>query len=339
MKTSSEVWSFVHLPDGRPDGTALKMASEARRLARLIGGQPCGVTLADVGEDDPTVRELERFGLRKIYCAADASDHGAGPEWAAEAIGALVGAHEPTLLMFPATSVGADIGARVAARLRRGFIANCIDFDWNGEKLTARSSISGGKAHLRATWASAEPYVATMDVASLEAIADHVPDDRIAVVRNESATTRPPTRTRSVRRWRLPPDEIDLTEADFVIGVGRPVDRSRHLESIQALADRLGATVGGSRVAVFQGTVPRERQIGSSGKWIKPRVYLTLGVSGASYHVMGIKGAKHIIAVNSDPGAPIFKLAELEVVGDFHEVVSALLSAAPAPPPSEGEET
>jgi electron transfer flavoprotein alpha subunit len=122
-----------------------------------------------------------------------------------------------------------------------------------------------------------------------------------------------------------------LTEAELVIGLGRPIDRQQHLPSIQELADRLGATVGASRVAVFQGTLPPSKQIGSSGKWIQPQVYLTLGISGASYHLMGIKGAKHIIAVNTDPDAPIFKLAELGVVRNFEEIVSALLAATASP--------
>ena len=84
-------------------------------------------------------------------------------------------------------------------------------------------------------------------------------------------------------------------------------------------------------MSVFQGTLPVSKQIGASGKWIKPQVYLTLGISGASYHLMGIKGAQHIIAVNSDPDAPILKVAELGVIGDFQKVVAALLATSQEP--------
>jgi electron transfer flavoprotein alpha subunit len=231
--------------------------------------------------------------------------------------------------MFPATSVGADIRARVAAQLHGGLIANCVDFSWDGKQLTARSTSSGGKAHSIATWTAGGVRLATMHMASLEAIAQDGEVDAAELV--QSAATEGQLRTRSVQRWRLPPDEIDLTEAEFIIGVGRPVDRERDLPLIRELADRIGATVGGSRVSVFQGTLPVSKQIGASGKWIKPQVYLTLGISGASYHLMGIKGAQHIIAVNSDPDAPILKVAELGVIGDFQKVVAALLATSQEP--------
>ncbi|MEZ5122777.1 MAG: electron transfer flavoprotein subunit alpha/FixB family protein [Solirubrobacterales bacterium] len=326
---AAEVWSYIQLTDGRLDETARKMASEAFRVARLIGATPGAVALAAAGQDDPAVAELLRHGVEQVRLGRPAGPDGAGPDWAGAELAALVETHRPTLVLFPATSVGADVAARVAARLRCGVIANCVDFEVDGDRLVARAVVGGGKAHRKATWASGGVRIATMDMGSLEAIAQDVPG-AVTVTPAPSDPAGRLVRVRSVRRWRLPPDEIDLTEADFVLGVGRPVDRERDLPAIQVLADRLGATVGGSRVAVFQGTVPRTRQIGSSGKWIRPTVYLMLGISGASYHMMGIKGAKHIIAVNRDPDAPIFKVAELGVVGDFAEVVAALLAASEA---------
>jgi electron transfer flavoprotein alpha subunit len=136
-------------------------------------------------------------------------------------------------------------------------------------------------------------------------------------------------------RWRLPPAEIDLAEAQFIIGVGKGVHQES-MAAVRALAERVGAAVGGSRMAVFQGLVPLDRQIGSTGRWISPEVYLTLGISGASYHVMGIRGAKHIIAVNTDRNAPILKLAELGIVGDLHQVVLAMLDTVSASDGSQG---
>lgn len=324
----SEVWSFIPATRDRVEDVALGMASEARRIADLTGALACGIVTIDLQPEDPTARDLARHGLAKVYLAGQEPPEGGGIEWAARQVASLMRKHGPDLILFPATTVGAEMGARVAAHVRGGLISSCVDFEWDGGTLTARSRISGGKAHLTATWAEGVPRIATVDLPSLEAIAREETAGELELVCAVDMGELP--KARRVRRWRLPPDEIDLTEADFVIGVGRPIDRERDLPRIQQLADRLGATVGGSRVAVFQGTVPRSKQIGSSGKWIKPRVYIMLGISGASYHLMGIKGAKHIIAVNVDPRAPIFKHAELAVQGDFADVVTALLEAATA---------
>lgn len=324
---ASEVWSFIPLSGDRVDDVGLGMATEARRVADLTGAVACGIVTSELQADDRAAVELARHGLAKVYLAGHASPDAGGVEWTAQRVAALAQERRPELLLFPATAVGAEVGARVAAQLHGGLISNCVDFEWDGT-LTARGKLSGGKAHLRATWADGVPRIATMDLPSLEAIAKEPTAGAAELVLAGGPEEAP--KARCVRRWRLPSDEIDLTEADFVIGVGRPVDRERDLPRIQELADRLGATVGGSRVAVFQGTVPRAKQIGSSGKWIKPRVYIMLGISGASYHLMGIKGAKHIIAVNMDPRAPIFKHAELGVHGDFTDIVAALLEAAPA---------
>lgn len=329
---ASEIWSFIPLSRDRVDDVGLGMATEARRVADLSGAVACGVVTSELQSDDGPAVELARHGLAKVYLAGQAPPGAGGVEWTAHRVAALARERRPELVLFPATSVGAEIGARVAAQLNGGLISNCVDFEWDGA-LTARGKLSGGKAHLRATWADRMARIATMDLSSLEAIVKEPTASAAELVRAGGLTHEP--KARCVRRWQLPPDEIDLTEADFVIGVGRPVDRERDLPRIQELANRLGATVGGSRVAVFQGTVPRSKQIGSSGKWINPRVYMMLGISGASYHLMGIKGAKHIIAVNMDPRAPIFKHAEMGVHGDLADVVAALLEAAPAPDASE----
>ena len=336
MTGEQEVWSVVEAPGGRPHETAVKLASEARRLGRLLGALPCCVVTDRLDDPAAVLGLLAQHGASKVYLAVgDGDDASAAAEAVTTRLAALVGERRPEAVLFAASRDGAEWGARLAARLRTGLVARCVEFELNGEALAARRQLSGGRAHATVGWALGPPYLATVDLVSLEAIAGGPADASLEVV-EVAAPPAAATRTTHRRRWRLSARELDLTEAAFVIGVGRPVDTAESLERVQGLADRLGATLGGSRIAHFQGIVPKSRQIGASGKWISPEVYLTFGVSGASYHVMGIKGAKHVIAVNTDRDAPIFKLAEVGIVADLEAVVGALLAAV-ADGPATGE--
>ncbi len=324
-----EVWSVVEALGGRPHETTPKVASEARRVARILGATACCVVADHLDNVDVALHDLAQHGAEKAYLVdVDATEGSDTAEAGTERLAPLVRERLPEVVLFAATREGTERAARLAARLRSGLIANCIDFELHGDVLVARRPVSGGKAHATVGWASGPARIATVDLASLEAVVESAAAGRSLDVVWAAAAPTTTSRAAHVQRWRVSPAELDLTEAAFVIGVGRPVDTPESLERVQRLADRLGATVGGSRIAHFQGIVPKSRQIGASGKWISPDVYLTLGVSGASYHVMGIKGAKHIIAVNTDRDAPILKLAEVGIVADFEDVVGALLAAA-----------
>jgi len=331
MTHATEVWSVVEVLDGRPHDTAAKIASEAARLARLLDARPCCVVADPLAEETATLGALADHGVSRVYVrgGADAVPDSVSSEVAVERLVTLVGEHRPEVVLFAGTREGGERAARLAARLRLGLIAGCVDFEIDDDELSARRPVSGGSAHARLRWRHGAPRIATVDLGSLEAVAAS-PSAAAEVIRVTADSASAP-RAVHRRRWRLSADELDLTEAAFIIGVGRPVDTAESFERVQQLADRLGASLGGSRIAHFQGIVPKSRQIGASGKWIAPEVYLTLGISGASYHLMGIKGAKHVIAVNSDRDAPIFKLAEVGILADLGAVVEALLDLLDGP--------
>jgi len=323
--TPGEVWSVVESVDGRPHETATKLATEARRLGDLLGCTPCCVFAAGLATVDAAVEAAGEHGVDRVYLAAPSAVEAQTAEVVVGRLAALAAAHGPRAIVFAATRDGAEWAARLAARLRVGLAAGCVDFERDGETLLARRVICGRRAHATVRAARAGPLVATVDLRSLAAVARPATGVLPEVVR--AAGTAGEARVARLRRWRLAPSQLDLAEAHLIVGVGRPVDTPAALALVQQLADRLGASLGGSRIAHFQGVVPKARQIGASGKWISPDVYLTLGISGASYHLLGIKGAKHVIAVNTDSGAPIFKVAELGIVAGYQEVVAALLAA------------
>lgn len=315
-----ETWSFLETTGKGLHETATKMASEARRISRLLGGRACGLITAE--DAHGLIKEVESFGLQKIYLLTGNPPPPWTPEGCAQAVAALASKWSPQVLLFAATAVGSEVAARVVARLGSGLISCCVDFSRDGESLVARKAVCGGKAHMTLTWCGPPPYIATIDLEALEAVEER---DRSLLEVVEEKVNVGPLRTTLLRHWQLDSREVDLTEARFVIGIGRPIiARAEEMARLEEVAECLGATLGASRLVIDSGLLPKHKQIGASGKWLNADVYLACGISGSSYHMMGVRGVKHLVAVNTDCDAPILKSAELGVVGDLFEVLPAL---------------
>lgn len=315
-----EIWCFLETGAAGLHNTATKLATEAVRLAQLLGGEGCGALVA-LGAN-AFAAELAAFGLRKLYAIKADAVASWTPEACADALVQLVSNRQPQMLIFAATASGSEIAARVAARMNRGLIANCVDFAREGESPVARKVVYGGKAHMTMAWSAPPPYLATVNPEALEAIEESGISPPEAI---EEAIMVAPLKTALLRSWKTDPRQLDLTEASLVIGVGRPlIARAEELEALRVAAEKCGAIFGVSRPVVDAGVLPKECQIGASGKWLSADVYIACGISGSSYHMMGVRQVRHLIAVNNDPNAPILKQAELGIVGDLFEVIPAL---------------
>lgn len=329
--TGGEVWSYLETVEEDLHETAAQAAAEARRVARLLEGRACGVIAGT--PQRRLLEDLAPFGLERIFALGRAPGPPPSVEQLGRALAAVAARRAPRLLLFAATPLGCEVAARVAARLRRGLISECVDFARDGDGLAARRSVGGGRAHATVAWCGAPPWVATVSLDALEAVRAG-PGEVAEVVAEEADFGA--ARTELVRRWRVEPRDLDLSEARVVVGIGKPIlQRPADLAIVAEVAERLGAALGGSRVVVDGGLLPRERQVGASGKWLAADVYLACGISGSSYHMMGVKAVKHLLAVNLDRGAPIFQRAELGVVGDLFEVLPEL-RALLAPDPAAG---
>jgi electron transfer flavoprotein alpha subunit len=329
-----EVWAFLETAREGLHETATQAASEARRMARLLEGRACGV-IAGMPEKR-LLEELAPFGLERIYALRGDPESPRTAEEHARAVATLAERRSPSFLLFAATPLGCEAAARVAARRKSGLVSDCVDFARGAEGFTARRNVYGGKAHAKVAWRGPPPWVATISLDALEAIPEST--GQLAEVVAEDGDFGAP-RTELVCRWRVEPREVDLSEARIVVGIGKPIlQRPADLSIIEEVAERLGAALGGSRVVVDAGLLPRARQIGASGKWLTADVYLACGVSGSSYHMMGVKAVKHLLAVNLDRSAPIFQNAELGVVGDLFEVLPALSALLGPADPKGGDE-
>jgi len=317
---SGEVWSFIETAGGGLHKSATKIATEATRLGNLLGEIPCGVVVPDGG--DALAEELAPFGLQKLYSLKADAPGSWTPEAYAQAVAALVARRKPHLVLFAATAFGSEVAARVSARLGSPFISNCIDFAREGEGFVARKAVHEGRAHLTVTWSAPPPHLASVDLEALEAIEERSPVPLEVI---EEAAEIGSLGTELLSRWKTDPRQLDLVEASLVIGVGRPIlSRIEELPNLRDAAEKLGAVFGGSRPVADAGALPKEKQIGASGKWLTADVYIACAISGSTYHMMGIRGVRHLVAVNTDRNAPIFKHAELGIVGDMFEILPAL---------------
>lgn len=312
-----EIWSFIEFDDGLLDETACKMAYESCRTANLFHADPCGVVFAPAHH--PSLESLRHYGLKKLYLFD--THNGLTPETIAREICKIALFISPLFILFAHTPSGAEIGARVAASLQKGFITRCVDFVSTSERPVVRKVAYGEKVHLHMAWEAPPPYLVTVEPACLEDVKAGVKNAPLTIMQEVERIN---GRTRLMKKWQVANTALDFSEAKVVIGVGRGV-RVEEMESINRLAELVNGVVGGTRMAVYSRLIPVERQIGTTGHWLNCDLYLALGISGAPQHVMGIQGARQIIAVNRVREAPIFRHATLGVVGDVAAIVPRLV--------------
>jgi electron transfer flavoprotein alpha subunit len=233
----------------------------------------------------------------------------------------------PQLVLFPHTVQGMEVGASLAASLKSPYLPDCIELKREAGAWVGTRELFGGK--LRAEYVPAEGLLtATLRAGVYEEISEK---DRPGEVIAETVDFGAGTFRTDFLELILPESAaVDITKWDVLVGVGRGVGDKDKLGLFEDLAAAMGGTVAASRPVVDLGWLPRERQVGQSGKTVKPRLYLACGISGASQHLMGMKGSQTIVAINSDPKAPIFNVADVGIVGDMFEIVPRIIEECKA---------
>lgn len=298
------------------NGAKLKKASRealsiGRKLAEAAGGD-----VVAFATDAAAADEAGRFGAKKLYV----SD--AGPYLTETYTAALVKVAkdvQPSVLLFAGTSNGRDLAPRVAARLNVGVASDVDRLEWTDGKLRARRPVYSGKAF------------ATVDVTGTPAIATTRPNafpaeeagGGAAEVVNVTADAAD-ARVKLVETRTPEAGELSIAEADIIVSGGRGLKEAANFSYIRDLAHAIGGAVGASRATVDAGWIDHQHQVGQTGRVVSPNVYIAAGVSGAIQHLAGMSSSKHIIAINKDPEAPIFRVADLGVVGDLFQILPVL---------------
>ncbi len=312
----NRIWVYAEAAEGKVAPITLEILTKARELADTVE-----VVYGD-GDADAIAGALGAHGATKIYATGDLQ--GSTPAVpVSSAIAKLIeGGDAPDLILFGTTYEGRDVAARLSVALDKPVITNNVDVAVDGDAVVVTEPVFGGTKLVRTKFTTAGPNIALIRPKSFaaeesgggapEVVTIEVPDYGTAKVRNRHVeeTTGP-----------------KLDEAAVVVSGGRGLGEAEKYQIIEDLAKALKGAPGASRAIVDAGWVPYSYQVGQTGKVVKPTVYIAAGISGATQHLVGMKGAKNIIAINKDAEAPIFSVADLGIVGDVHKVLPKLLEA------------
>ncbi|NJQ06020.1 electron transfer flavoprotein subunit alpha/FixB family protein [Streptomyces lonarensis] len=310
----AEVLVFVDHVDGSVRKPTLELLTLARRL-----GDPVAVHLGAGADEAAPV--LAEYGATRVLTAdaPEFADYLVVPK--VDAVQAAVAAVSPAAVLFPSSSDGKEIAARLALRLESGLITDAVDLTAGDEGPVATQSVFAAGYTTRSRITRGTPVITVKPNSTApEAAPAAGAVEQLEVSFGELATG-----TKVVSRTpRASTGRPELTEAAIVVSGGRGVNGAENFALIEALADSLGAAVGASRAAVDAGWYPHASQVGQTGKTVSPQLYVAAGISGAIQHRAGMQTSKTIVAVNKDSEAPIFELVDFGVVGDLFTVVPAL---------------
>jgi electron transfer flavoprotein alpha subunit len=318
--TLGKVWVWAERQDGAVASISLELLTKARELGDTVEAIYAG------DDADAQAEALGRYGAARVYTTGDLGGGLPGVA-AAAALGALIeGGNRPDLILFGTTYDGRDVASRLSVLLDVPVITNVTDVVLDGGGVIGEEPIFGGTQIVRTTFTGDGPYLVLARPKSFAAeegggggAADVVPID----VPELGAAGGAKIVERHVEEVTGP----KLDEAAVVVAGGRGLGSAEGFGMIEELARLLKAAPGASRAIVDAGWVPYSYQVGQTGKVVKPTVYVAVGISGATQHLVGMKGSKNIVAINKDPEAPIFSIADLGVVGDAHKVLPKLIDA------------
>jgi electron transfer flavoprotein alpha subunit len=307
------------------DGALNRASWEAIAAAQQVGGP---LTIVVLGADAAAAAaELAAAEAAEVVALEHDALGRYTPDGYVQALAALVGEQKPSHVVFPHTYQTRDFAPRLAARLDRALITDCTAVRREGDVVLFTRPMFQGKVSADVAAEGPAPHLITIQIGAFRADAA-ARGAAAAPVRRVPASLDPA----AIRQQPEPPfreakQAVDLTQAERIVSVGRGIKGQEHLALVQQLAEAMSAEVAASRPICDAGWLPMERQIGSSGQTVAPKLYLALGISGAIQHVVGMKGARTIVAVNKDADAPIFEVADYGIVGDLFEVVPAMIAA------------
>ena len=244
------------------------------------------------------------------------------------ALSQVIQSAKPDLVLFPHTYQVRDFAPKLAAMVGKGMIADCVGFHKDGDKLVFVRQMFQGKTAADVTFQGTAPWFASFQSGAFRADLLTAHPGGKAPVNKVTVELKPEQiRTKPLELFKEAKSAVDLTQAPVIVSIGRGIKAPENIPLAEALAKAIGGEMAASRPICDEGWLPMERQIGSSGQTVAPKLYLALGISGAIQHVVGMKGARTIVAINKDQNAPIFEIADYGIVGDIFEIMPALTAA------------
>ena len=308
---------------GKWNNTSFETLAAAQQIASALSGT---VSALVIGKDvDALAGELAAKNVAEVLKVEHGLLESYTPDGFCIALKQVIESVKPELVLFPHTYQVRDFAPKLAAMLGKGMIGDCIGYRIEAGKLIFVRQMFQGKTSADVTFLGAGPWFASFQSGAFRA-------DQVA---NSDAGVKPVNRfsidlkaeqirTQPLDLFKEAKSAVDLTQASLIVAVGRGIKAPENIAQAEAVAKAMGAEIAASRPICDEGWLPMERQIGSSGQTVAPKLYLALGISGAIQHVVGMKGARTIVAINKDQNAPIFEIADYGVVGDIFEIMPAL---------------
>jgi electron transfer flavoprotein alpha subunit len=324
---SREVWVFVEHHSGRPADVSLELLTKGRKLAEKLRGPLKGILIGH--EVDAVAKEAFRFGADELLVVdhPDLRDYRTLPY--SRILCELVEERQPRVILYGATFIGRDLAPRIASNSASGLTADCTDLQigdatWkkqlHKDLLLQIRPAFGGNIVATIITPDAKVQMATVREGVMEMVPLEAPcDGKITKIHYEPVAA--DQLVKIVERHREE-KRSNLKGASIVVAGGYGVGSKKTFDMLRELADVIGAEIAGSRAAVDAGFISREQQVGQTGLTVRPKLYIACGISGAIQHVAGMQDANRIIAINSDPDAPIFDVCHYGIVGDVASVIS-----------------
>lgn len=271
----------------------------------------------------PLAAEVAAKQIAKVYAVNGESLAHYTSDGFTAALRALIESRKPRIVLLPHTYQVRDFAPKLATALQSTLVPDCIGFKYEGGRLLLVRQMFQGKFAADVALSGSGPWVASFQagayrVEQAQDGASPAPVENIAVVA-VAARTRPEEPFKEAKQ------AVDLSQAEVIVAVGRGIKEQKNLEMAQKLAEILGGELAASRPICDNGWLPTERQVGSSGQTVAPKLYVALGISGAIQHVVGMKGARHVVSINKDSEAPIFEVSDTGIVGNLFDIVPPLI--------------
>jgi electron transfer flavoprotein alpha subunit len=316
----TEIFVLAEHRQGQIRDITFEMLTKGTELAEKTNSDLTAVLLGkQVKEQAETLSQY----AKKVLLVEDAKLENFNSEAYQKVLSNLINEHKPLLTMIGHTSFGVDLAPSLAAALKLPLATDCIELDFEGETLVITRQMYGGKVNVKATVHKAESYIVTVRQAAFPA---QKPTLNGEIIKALSPLSEEITKKRFIEYVLPPPGGVDITAADVLVGVGRGIKDESNMPMVEDLAKAFGGMLACSRPIVDKEWLPTDRQVGTSGKTVKPKLYIALGISGAFQHVLGMKNSDLIIVVNKDSKAPLFSFADYGVVEDLFKIVPPLKS-------------
>ena len=321
---NKDIYVVVEQVDGVVQKVGIELIGIASKLAADLGQEVVAVLLGK--EVKGLAENLIHHGANKVICVEDPILEHYATEPYTKALNAIVEAKKPEIVLYGATSIGRDLAPRVSARVHTGLTADCtkLEIDPETKLLLMTRPAFGGNIMATIVCKEFRPQMATVRPGVMQALpTDTSRTGEVEVFQVDFTDADMNIKIREVIKEKHA--KVDITEAKVLVSGGRGIGSPEYFDVLKELADELDGLVTSSRANVDAGWIGRERQVGQTGKTVRPDLYMACGISGAIQHLAGMEDSEFIVAINKDAQAPIFDVADLGVVGDLHKIMPILI--------------